>query len=132
MRALKRKYPLKRQLIDEVPENAEAVAGRSSYIGSPEHKNSQSFAGRPAPRRDASLCEIRFAASQEMLTHWLQEGIRRGCCTAFGENDFPKYVWYKDADTVYEARLVNQGKGEYKGYPLSRAEWPARVENCHG
>ena len=41
---------------------------------------------------------------------------------------FPRYAWYKHGETVYEGRLVNSGRGEYKGYPLERSEWPAAFE----
>jgi hypothetical protein len=40
------------------------------------------------------------------------------------EGDFPRYVWHRRDDVVYEARLVNQEVGEYKGYPLEPGEWP--------
>lgn len=132
MRAPKRRSPLKRQFVGVLPENTEAIAGAATYIGSPEHKNTGSFAGQRHPRRDASLCDIRFSTQQAMLTAWLIAGIRKGCCSTFGDGEFPKYVWYKDVETVYEARLVNKSTGEYKGYPLSREEWPNGVENYYG
>jgi hypothetical protein len=32
---------------------------------------------------------------------------------------------------VFEARLVNRGSGEYKGYPLESDEWPNGVEELY-
>ena len=32
-----------------------------------------------------------------------------------------------EAKIVYEARLVNQGNGQYKGYPLNPEEWPENL-----
>lgn len=40
------------------------------------------------------------------------------------EGDFPRYAWHRLDDVVYEARLVNQELGHYKGYPLEKDEWP--------
>jgi hypothetical protein len=45
------------------------------------------------------------------------------------EQGFPRYVWFKEnATTCYEARLTNAGKGEYKGYPLAKDEFPAFLQ----
>jgi hypothetical protein len=41
------------------------------------------------------------------------------------EGDFPRYAWHSIGDVCYEARLVNQELGQYKGWPLAPNE---RVE----
>jgi hypothetical protein len=61
---------------------------------------------------------------QGKLTRWLRKAIRLGAVGAPIEGSFPRYVWYKDGDQVYEGRLVNRTSGEYKGYQLRREEWP--------
>ena len=132
MRAPRRKYPMKRQMLEAAPPHARLVADRVKYSGSPEHKNIHSFCGPPRPRGDATICDSRLAVQLNMLQDWLREAIANGCCTAFDDSDFPKYVWFKDGDTVYEGRLVNSGTGEYKGYPLSREEWPKGIEERYG
>lgn len=131
MRATRRRRPLARQLGDLDPDEVlqiRMIAPRVRYVGSPEHKDTPSFAGRvPRPRPDASICARALNDQQERLTGWLQAAIERG---AFGppiESGYPRYVWYKDGDTVYEARLVNRGQGTYKGYPLADDEWPVRL-----
>ena len=105
-----------------------AVAERAFYLGSQEHKNHPSFAGAPGlrlrPEADATPCDPCFADQQEMLTSWLREAIRAGQVSALWEGDFPRYVWVRIADVVYEARLVNQGNGAYKGYSLQPHEYP--------
>jgi hypothetical protein len=40
------------------------------------------------------------------------------------EGDFPRYAWCKQGQVTYEARLVNQELGQYKGYPLEPSEEP--------
>jgi hypothetical protein len=101
-----------------------AAARRASYVGSPEHKDMPSFAGQPRPRADAAICNRSLAERQTQVTRWLKRAIRSGHVSAYWEGDFPRYVWHREAETVYEARLVNQGNGQYKGYPLNPGEWP--------
>lgn len=100
---------------------------RVSYVGSPEHKDSPSFAGHPRPRADATICDRSFHGRQAELTEWLREAMRSGSIGAPWEGDFPRYIWVRQGIDVYEARLVNRDKGEYKGYRLERHEWPEGV-----
>lgn len=132
MRSPKRKNPLKRVISGHVPDHGEDIIARVRYVGSPEHKSVPSFAGSPVLRKDASLCDHRFITKQEQLTEWLREAIRKGCCSVFEDRGFPKYIWYKEGDVVYEGRLVNSGNGEYKGYPLRLEEWPTGIEQYYG
>jgi len=81
---------------------------------------------------DASICERSLASDQAKAQSWLGEAMRRGAVGERWEGDFPRYVWYKDADTVYEGRLVNRELGWYKGYPLARDEWPPGLEDIYG
>ena len=69
--------------------------------------------------------------TQHQVEGWLREAIRRGAVGAYWEGDFPRYVWFKAGESVYQGRLVNSGLGEYKGWPLSRAEWPAGIERFY-
>ncbi|MBI3928668.1 MAG: hypothetical protein HY319_24220, partial [Armatimonadetes bacterium] len=119
MKAPKRRRPLKRAIIvppDDV--DIEAIAAQVQYVGSPEHKSTPSFAGQPRPRADASLCHPDLADRQEELTDWIRDAIRGGHIGGPWEAAFPRYVWRRVEDVVYEGRLVNCGNGEYKGYPL--------------
>ena len=106
----------------------DSVARRASYVGSPEHKDIPSFAGQPRLRADASICSRALAREQVRVTKWLREAIRSGNFSALWEGDFPRYVWHKEEEVVFEARLVNQGTGEYKGYPLNPEEWPQGLD----
>jgi hypothetical protein len=58
------------------------------------------------------------------LTRWLRRAIRDGRVSELADGAFPRYVWHREGDVMYEARLVNSGSGEYKGYPLNPDEWP--------
>lgn len=107
----------------------EAAANAATYIGSPEHKDTPSFAGQPRPRADASICDRTLG--QNLVEGWLKDALRKGSISSFREGRFPRYVWFKDGDQVYEGRLVNRELGEYKGYPLSRDEWPQGIEEIY-
>lgn len=108
------------------------IAESVSYIGSPEHKDRPFFDGRqPRPRADASICPSELAERRELVEGWLKVGIRRGATGEMWEGGYPRYVWYKDDETVFEARLVNKGKGTYKGYPLHESEWPEGIEDIY-
>jgi len=50
------------------------------------------------------------------------------CCAGPWENGFPRYVWYKAGDTVFQGRLVNRVSGQYKGWQLAREEWPIGID----
>jgi hypothetical protein len=124
MRAPRRHRPARRVIIPP-PDGCdpEAAASRACYVGSPEHKDAPSFAGWPRPRADATICDPAFATRQADINDWLRTAIRDGHTGAWA-GDFPRYVWHRVGESVYEARLVNEGNGEYKAYELSRDEWP--------
>lgn len=123
MRAPKRKRPHRTQRTEPPPGvTLHEVAGQVIYVGSPEHKSYPSFAGGPALRSDASRCPPRLA-DPEQLTGWLQAAIRGGSCGGQWLGGFPRYVWYRENDQCYEAMLVNQQAGWYKGYPAECPEW---------
>lgn len=82
------------------------------------------------PRADASICDRRLG-DREQLTSWLSQAIMRGAFGRLWEGSFPRYVWYKDGDIVYEGRLINRESGEYKGYPLESDEWPPNISQLY-
>lgn len=123
--APKRKRHHVRKLV-EVPKDCDInrLSARTKYIGSPEHKEQTSFAGTPRPRRaDATICDPALNDPKK-LTKWLREGMRAGNVGTPWEGGFPRYVWVRKGEKVYEAGLVNRGNGEYKGWELQPDEFP--------
>ena len=47
----------------------------------------------------------------------------------FMEGAFPRYVWYRDGERLFEGRLTNQVLGEYKGYPIGPDEGPPELRS---
>jgi len=76
-------------------------------------------------RSDATKCPAHIV-DREAVTVWLADAIRSGNVSAAFDGDFPRYVWARPPgeDGWYEARLTNQGLGEYKGYPLHPDQRP--------
>ena len=103
------------------------AADRAHYVGSPEHKRHPSFAGPPAPRATATLCDARFADQQALLTGWIKSAIRMGQVSAIWNGDFPRNVWFENEGVVYEGRLVNQSEGGYKGWQLEKSQYPKEL-----
>ena len=132
MRAPQRRRPRKREIhLPPAAIDLDRLADRVRYVGSPEHKDTPSFAGAPRLRADASCCPREMTADLERINEWLRQAIRAGAVGAPWEGGFPRYVWYKYGKIVLEGRLVNRETGEYKGYPLGRHEWPAGIEETH-
>lgn len=107
-----------------------AVADLARYVGSREHKNAPTYAGPPGLRADASCCPPELATDAGVPTAWLRQAIRQGSVAGPWEGHspgFPRYVWYRHDDTVYERRLVNREQGQYKGYPLEKSG-PSAIE----
>lgn len=104
---------------------------RAVYAGSPYHRAAMSsLGGAPTARRWPHASKCPPVWNQGSTTHALREYIRAGRVSADWDEEatFPRLVWHKDGETLYEARLSNRELGEYHAYPLEdRREWPANI-----
>jgi hypothetical protein len=74
---------------------------------------------------DATICDRSFVNRLDEINRWLKAAILAGHFSAYWDhNHFPRYVWHREGDRVFEARAVNPGQGSYKGYELKQGEWP--------
>lgn len=106
------------------PSFLEELSARVVYVGSGEHKTIKGYAGDLNPRGDAEKCPPGFSGTEEqrkIVEESLQDAIKKGQVSSYLENGFPRFVWCNSLgdNLVYEARLTNRVKGEYKGYPRS-------------
>lgn len=106
---------VKRPLNDE---DLERAASSCRYVGSPYHKSYPSFAGMPRDRPDTSKCPIELKGQRELIERWLRNALISGQVGTKWEGGFPRLVWHREDDIVYEARQGSPGSGEYHGYPL--------------
>ena len=130
VRAPQRKRP-QRRIIQPPPAGIDVsvLASRVSYVGSPEHKTRPSFAGMPRPRADATKCDTELNDCLKEIQQWLRRAFKVQCFGGPWEGDFPRYAWCKVGEIVYEARLVNRGNGQYKGWLLEPEEWPDGISD---
>ena len=130
MRAPKRKRPRPRT-VEPPPEgiHASQLASRVTYVGSPEHKTGTSFAGVTAARADATKCDTALNGRLDEIQRWLRRAFELRCFGGPWEGGFPRYAWCKVGQIVYEARLLNQGLGQYKGWQLEPDEWPDGIDD---
>ena len=94
------------------------VARRVTYTGNSVHKSYPSPAGPPAYRADKAKCD-RFAPEQwPRLLDALEAAIRAGFVSDFS-GPFPDRAWVWINDVLHEARLTNEGTGDYHGFPVN-------------
>lgn len=130
MRSINRQRNKRRQLLQGFDnETLFEISKKVSYVGSPEHKdwrNPLIDPQSPRLRSDASACP-REITDRNAVTEWLRSAILSGQIGSPVEGEFPRYVWYRHNDTLYEGRLVNKESGQYKGYPLGEDEGPQNI-----
>lgn len=98
------------------------VADTCRFIGSASHKDFPGFAGAPRSKaKDATKCPRELSRCRELAEGWLKDAVRAGH-TGVWERGYPRYVWYRHDETLYEARQGSPGSGEYHGYPLLPSE----------
>lgn len=71
----------------------------------------------PVRRPDASLCPSELADCRDLVEQWLRAAVLGGR-TGKWEGGFPRYVWHREGDIVFEAKQGSPGSGDYHGYPL--------------
>lgn len=59
------------------------------------------------------------------LTRWIRQAIAAQQTSDRWDGGFPRYAWLEVEGTVYEARQLGPGSGQYKGYALTNDERPA-------
>ena len=92
----------------------DAVAKQVTYESSPYHS---AVARIRRPRPDASKCPPEVSSDLQRVERWLRDAIAQGW-TGVWDNGFPRYVWRRVDDVIFEARQGSPGSGVYHGYPL--------------
>jgi hypothetical protein len=111
---------------------AAAIAARVRYVASGEHKNYPSPTGlwTMGHKIDKAKCDRFDTAEWPRLEETLRAAINAGCVDVEMRGDFPARVWAFINGTLHEARLTNQTRGEYHGFPIEYPEhFPADPEN---
>lgn len=102
MRAPRRRRPRKDdRLVPNADIDLEALAEKAKYSISPEHKDYLTSAGPGKLRSDASACPR--GLDFDDVERWLKKAIRKGDVSAVRDGEFPRYVWSRVGERVYEA-----------------------------
>jgi hypothetical protein len=94
------------------------VARRVTYTGNSVHKSYPSPAGPPARRADKAKCDTYAPEQWPRLLDALRTAIRAGFVSDF-RGAFPARAWVWINDVLHEARLTEEGTGDYHGFPLN-------------
>ena len=97
----------------------EAVAEQVRYQSSPYHSRAARIQKN---RPDASKCPSEVSNDLARVELWLRQAISAGATGGVWEGGFPRYVWHRVDNVVFEARQGSPGTGVYHGYPLSPQE----------
>jgi hypothetical protein len=90
------------------------IAEKVTYVSSDYHSRATRIR---RPRPDATKCPPEVSNDLEHVKSWLREAIRSGW-TGVWDKGFPRYVWRRVGDVIFEARQGSPGSGQYHGYPL--------------
>ena len=85
----------------------DAVAKQVAYKSSDYHSTATRIR---RPRPDASKCPPEVSKDLERVERWLREAIAQGW-TGVWDKGFPRYVWRRVGDVIYEARQGSPGSG---------------------
>lgn len=126
-------------------EERATLAATASYQGSAEHKTERWWGGlgkakqlrgggigRPGRQR-TTPCPLTSTTDRERANRWLSEAILAGqYLFVEGDQRFPKKVWYRQIqegtpgrekeDQIWMGWCFNTAAGEYKGWPINKAE----------
>lgn len=71
-----------------------------------------------------TLCPLTTKEEQHLATEWVRLAIANGHYRFFKtDKDFPKKIWHRANGKIWYGVCINQGKGEYKGWPIEEQEW---------
>ena len=76
--------------------------------------------------KPASICPRSW--SNEEATRTLRHAIAGGRVSESWEHGFPRYVWHRDGDVLYEARHSNGPIGSFHAYPIEDFQAPKGLE----
>ena len=74
---------------------------------------------RPKP---SSICPRGWGDDE--ATDAIREAIRRGNVSENWEDSFPRYVWHRDGEVLYEARHTRGPSGSFHAFPIEEIQAP--------
>ena len=96
------------------------LAKQVKFIGAAVHKrNPGDFGFSPQARNDKTLCDEVGITTRSEAQRLVREGVLRGLISKAASGQFPRVIWAVKDGRPLEARIDNQTRGTYHGYPFS-------------
>lgn len=102
------------------------AASNASYAQSPHHCRGPKGEKPQARAKPASICPRNWSDAE--ATKALQEAIEKGCVSEAWEDGFPRYVWHREDDVLYEARHTRGPMGSFHAYPIEGRQAPKGLQ----
>jgi hypothetical protein len=99
-----------------------AAAARAVYAASEYHCHGSKGEAPKKRAEYASICPKRW--SSEAATQALRRALTNGQVSEAWEDGFPRYVWHKDGEVIYEARHTRGPHGTFHAYPIEKYQIP--------
>lgn len=111
----------------QAPDAASLAKASAAARYSPSDYHCRLPDGRPRRVRakPASVCPRQWPIDE--ATEALRITINKGHVSETWEDGFPRYVWYREGETIYEARHTRGPHGTYHAYPIEAAEAPLEL-----
>lgn len=98
------------------------AASGATYFPSEYHCRLPDGRPRRIRAKPASICPREWTTPE--ANEALRHAIMRGRVSETWEDGFPRYVWYREGHTIYEARHTRGPHGTYHAYPIDLFEAP--------
>lgn len=127
-RPVLRAKPGKRKRVDPSPDLArlEAAARTATYLSSDYHCRGPK--GQPPKRRTSPTSICPRAWRDEEATNALRKALLNGHISDVWDGEFPRYVWHKEGEVIYEARHTGGPAGCFHAYPIKSLQIPSGLK----
>jgi len=98
------------------------AAANAVYSSSPYHCRGSKGQAPIVRAKPASICPRQW--SDHEATEALRAALARGSVSEAWEDDFPRYIWHRDGNVVYEARHTGGTPGTFHAYPIEDIQIP--------
>jgi hypothetical protein len=110
--------------VDPQPDRSKIEIAAANAVYSPSNYHCPGSKGEAPKRRVkyASICPKRW--STQAATEALRQALCNGHVSEAWEDGFPRYVWHKDGEVIYEARHTRGPHGTFHAYPIEKFQIP--------
>jgi hypothetical protein len=115
----------KRKRIDPSPDRARLQAATQTAIYRSSDYHCRGAKGQPPKRRTSPTSICPRAWRDREATDALRKALLKGHTSDVWDGEFPRYVWHKEGEVVYEARHTRGPVGCFHAYPIESFQIPS-------